>query len=332
MAQLQELQSQGLLNRADIRTMRKDIKKLRELDAASVGQVPAPAPAPQAVKPFKAPAPVKIEITSPKPVTPPESPQEKAFEQIARQDNEKMAQAKQYATEAEKQQIFRLEGQANEIKNQIQAIGAQKGSLLSLEKNQIGIKQQQQKKILEGIIQEENKVDQEIAALENKEGAITIPSEKQRLEKERGDKENQRQTIEKKRWVVEQEISKLEGAMKNLDGNARESKEEQAILTAKLAGVDNSLRRIYFAIIERQNKKTREAKIVQAPAPKLIAPKPMPAPIALPKEKTYLKDIPAPAKEKLVQTASTENEQRRRFMEDVEAWIKSSENNNQRSE
>src|SRR5438105_265657 len=113
---LKEPQGKILFKRTDIRTMKKDIKMLRELDAHKESQkimgtveTACPVLAKKIIPALKTPAPKQIA---------PAKPEEKALEQIALQDTSKMMAAKQYANEQEKQQIFALESQIAGLKKQ----------------------------------------------------------------------------------------------------------------------------------------------------------------------------------------------------------------------
>lgn len=374
-------------SRTDIRTMKKDIKALREADAISTRQtVTAAAPAPA--------APHKIKINSPQDAIPtritptgdetaptkevqttvkivaPSSEVQKAGDlvtaQRAQHDDVAIAQAKQYATEEEKQRIFALESQAAQVQEKIKALGGDKNSSLALEKNQILIAETTQKKALEQLIKEEEKIEIQIKDIETTEAQTNVPEQRQGLEQQRAAKENQRQEIEKKRWAIEKEIESLKNKIQALDANYKKFGNEEGALKANLAQINTSLRQIYFDIIDRQKNKKEEvippAKPVSAP----VMPKPAPAPEPNPRttraelssndEKPPVITPPAPVKpapvvikaekiqieadypqtkgveqssndeRKVAPAKPAEDTKQRKFMEDVEAWL--AEHNN----
>lgn len=285
-------QPQGkiLFKRTDIVTMKKDIKMLREVDLHKESEkILAPNITQAVAQPTKQPNILNVPI------------QEKVVEQLNKQDNEKMAKARPYALENEKQQIFALESQLTDIKNQLQTLGGEQEPSLNLEKNQILLKQTSQKDALESLIKEEEKIDQEIAVVEKSAKEITAPADRQHLEKERAAMENRRQEVEKKRWAVEQDVSKLDEQMKALETNYKGFGDQETTLKEKMASINDSLRTIYAGIIDRENSKP---KMPQQPAPAKAA------------EKPAFAGSSGMAKE---------NEQRRKFMEDIEAWANSSD-------
>jgi len=309
-APTQEAQGPLLFQRSDIRTMKKDIKMLRDADASSENQkitgptiASKPYTPPTVIMPTSpAPKPVKVPIASDEPQTPVRKIQEEVVSQRSKQDAVAINQAKQYATEQEKQQIFMFESQIADIKNQIKAIGGQQGPELILEKNQILLKQEQQKKILESLVFEEKKLESQIQILETREEETNVPAEKQRSEQQRGAKENERQTSEKKRWAVEQELTNLQNQLKNLDANYEKSDQEERALHNKIAQLDIKLREIYFSIIEREKNKGVATRPAQPVAPLSQNPK------------------------NEVKPESPLDAGRRKFMEDVEAWILNNKN------
>ena len=334
---LKEPQGKILFKRTDIRTMRKDMKMLREVDLHKEAEkVTAPVVAKTTPTPSmkltinEAPVAPKAPVQPQKPAAPALA-QEKAFEQIAKQDEQKMAQARPYASEAEKQQIFAFEGQIAEIKKELITLGSEKQPALNLEKNQVLLQQTAQKDILGGLIKEEEKIDQEIAVVEKSAAAISVPADRQHLERERANMENKRQEIEKKRWTVEQELSKLENQMKGLETQYGELTNQETALREEIAGINDALRTIYAGIIERENQKAKEQKTQPKKVVAPTAPTPTSSsqtneikPITPVKETdSGEKGVPEAFKEKMAQSATTENEQRRKFMEDIENWANS---------
>ncbi len=294
----QQPQGKILFKRTDIVTMKKDIKMLRELDARKEGEkILAPKTTVAPAQPVLQPKSTNIPI------------EEKVVEQIHQQDQEKMAKARPYASEAEKQQIFTLETQIADIKKQLQSLGTQEQPSLNLKKNQVLLQQEQQKKQLDELIKEEEKIGKEIAVVEKAESTITVPTERSHLERERAAMENKRQETEKKRWAAEQDLSKLNDQMKGLEANYQGFGDQETALKEKIAKINDSLRAIYAEIIQRENSKPKAVPTL-TPEPKSTPAKIVSSAFVPPKRDDG---------------AAKENEQRKKFMEDIEAWANSSD-------
>src|SRR3989338_4463787 len=132
--------------------------------------------------------------------------------------------------------------------------------------------------------------------------------------------------MEKKRWAIESDLAKLENDIKKLDDwfvifNSRGSE-----IKNKITEIENSLKEMYFGISERELekiKKTAEKKRVELEE-KERAPENKPTPLP---DKEYFKGIPVAAKEKFASSIKVEEEQRKKFMEDVEQWAAAHSNN-----
>ncbi len=394
---VKESPTKDLLQRSNIRTMKKDLARLREADSlrekqkisniqpiakpvAQIVQTEAlPKVAGQLTEPKiikkepeviikeaseakprsesadstngeKPPAPVLRENQikeNQKPVPPiapvvpvkvPASPM-----QSAGQPNDTQARAKALATEAEKQQIFLLQSQLSNLKNQINSPDAGNDPSLMLEKNKILVQKESWQKKLQSVMQEIKKLEEEYIAIENKETASTLPAEKEALQKEKLAKEEEQQNKEKQQWSIETELAKLENTIKSLDESGKQSQMAKDTIKTKMTGVDNSLKALYDSILARSQDPKPPVKKpeVSVPVPRenqaLKTPvKPQPVP------KQHIKEAPLAANpafaesskaamEKLAQSTQIEEKQRLKFMEDVERWI-AAEKNNQRSE
>ncbi len=345
----EELQAKEFLKRAEIKTMRKDLQELREVDALEErdkivkGKTMEEEKAEMEKKEEE-----KIILENPS-----------AIDLRARQQREKVLsknideersaekQIKNYAEESEKQQIFIFESQRFGLEKQIDVFEQEKESSLALEKNQILINKRMQETKLNNIIVEEQKIEEEEKLIAEKEKTSNVPSEKKSLEERRGELETKRQEIEKKRWAVEKEIKKLEDGVEKIDADYETITKEKNSLKEKIKVIDMSLRDIYSKIIKRVEDKKRGAleqqqdeaakaeqlssekkekiqreqwtKPVQVPlGHSPLGRSPTGEPMGEAKEKEFLKGVGDKMKERLDKSAKTEEEQRKKFLEDIE--------------
>ncbi|MBI3337441.1 MAG: hypothetical protein HY005_02335 [Candidatus Staskawiczbacteria bacterium] len=326
----EELQAKEFLKRAEIKTMRKDLQKMREVDALE-----------ERNKVIKGEE--KIE----------KKEEEKAIRQLAEEnkqrekvlskniENERSAekQIKSYAEESEKQQIFLFESQRLGLEKQIDVFEQEKESSLLLEKNQILIEKRTQETKLNNIIEEEQKIEKEEKFIAEKEKTSNIPSEKKSLEERRGELETKRQEIEKKRWAVEKEIKKLEDGLEKIDADSLQITKEKDILREKVRAIDMSLREIYSKIISRVEDKKRglleEQMANTATKEQLYSEKKEKIQReqwtkqgGVPREKEFLKNASDETKKRLIESAKTEEEQRKKFLENIEKQTMEEQNKN----
>ena len=376
------LQEENLIQRANIRTMRKDLKQLRESDVLRESEkiiklkIPSskPSQASIAIKPEE----IKIEQVPPSKVAPSllteniikkpdiynidtvseddekklfntpfikrsvdiKEPQIKQSSEVLIEKSQKeeniIAENKKYATEEEKQKIFLLESQKSDLERNIKLPDKSHVSNLEFEKNEILEEQKDWQKKLDILINQEQEIEAELKNTEAKENQISVPSERQSLEKTRWQLEDQRQKIEKKRWFLEQNIYTLENKIKKLNENYQSFSLEGNELKSQITKIDNTLKDIYLNILEREKSKnqksahhesheteSKEKKVIHHHTHKTNHPEI--------KEKEHLKNIshitkPAfdkssgEAIEKLEHPAKEEKEQKITFMEDVEKW------------
>lgn len=300
-----EAESKEFLNRADIVTMKKDIKRLREADAfkesAKITTAPIASQSPK--------APEILSSLDPKPKFEPRKDFVKkvpvaSVEKKGVTPIPKVSGDKTNATEDEKQKIFLLESQRAETEKQIQLING-KTPALDLEKTGIQKEREDWQKKLNPLI-----------------------------EKAETGSEEQKQAIEKERWPIETELEKAENRGKDIDAKYRELETSKSQLNQKITQIDNSLKEMYLGI-EKRTKEIEKAK--QASLQQPITPPTTPkvekqttAPVTKEPEKPYLKNVPLVAKEQLSQSANSEEEQRRKFLEDIDTWA--SFNTNQREQ
>lgn len=247
---------------------------------------------------------------------------------------DKLTEIKKYADENEKQQIFLLQSQKQNLENQLKDLAAPSEDSLILEKNNILLEQKNWQKKLAPVIQEEKENEAEQNSIEDKEVASKIPQEKQGLEKQRWALEDKMHDIEKKRWLIESELAKLEDKVKNLHETGQAHTATENSLQQGIAKINNSLQAIYDGIAKRENIKKEE---LQKPSIEKIqidskqkdqAERQNKIKSNELQEKEYFRKIPVAAKEKLASSAVVEEKQRRKFIEDVEKWAEEEKKRN----
>lgn len=266
---------------------------------------------------------------------------EKILKEPSEQERRDMEETKTFAKEEERQQLFLLESRRADLVNQIQGISKNEEPPLLLERNDILQSQQKLKEKLAPLIEEERKIEAQQKLIENKEKETNVPAEKQILEKERWKVEDERQKSEKKRWAFEQELSATEATLKSLDEKYKLIIDKQSALRASIAQIDNSLKDVYAGISKRERGKREDYLQKNQPPPtapgkggqEKIYTKPVKDPSfaqGFPKttqtpSTPVTKEVPAPVKEKFKAAVAHEEEQRSKFMEDVEKWANEEE-------
>lgn len=320
-----EQQVKEFLKRAEVRTMRKDLQRLREFDALKERDK---------IAKLKTIEEQQIEATQKQ-----ESIKQKVQENIEKQRREEVLgkntqkereaekDLKKYADEGEKQQIFLLESERVKIEDQIKDLETKKEPEIALQKSKLLSLQYAQETKLKAIIEKEEKIENEQKYIEEKESSSGISSEKKALESRRSDLEKQRQEIEKKRWAIEKDLATITDQIKAADQLSETIFNEKNVLQGKIKDIDNSLRGTYSGVISREEEKRRglreEQKMRSA---------------ELSKEHAKMNErvqreqwaglpaqagIPAPIKkgvisEKLKKSFEAEEEQRKKFMQNIE--------------
>lgn len=322
-----EQQVKEFLKRAQVRTMKKDLKKLREFDALKERDKIAKI---QTIEEQQIEAAKKQEAIKQKIA---QGVEKQKREDILGENTEKERLAekdlKKYADEGERQQIFLLESQRVALEDQVKKLETKNESALVLEKNRALLEQKDWEEKLSSLLEEEKKYEGEQKYIEQKETQSNIPAEKKGFEERRSDIEDQRQKIEKKRWAVEKELVRVADKLKEIDQNSQIIFTEKNSLNDKIKKNDDVLRVIYFNIMAKEEEKRRgndaQQKMYAAEKAKthlemnervqreqwLGIPPPV-------KGKAFLNEAPSAFKKKLEQSAPSEAEQRKQFMQDVE--------------
>lgn len=339
----EEQQAREFLKRAEIRTMKKDLRALRELDALKERDKIVKI---KTLEEQLAEQKQKIEAGTQSaqiPVPVPKKEYQAVKQVMLRgEQNEREAEKdlKQYATEEERQQIFLFESQRIELENQVDAIDKQKDPALRLDKNKLLIEKGNWDKKLSEISAEEKKLEDEQKFIAEKAQSSTIPQEKQSLEKSRWEIEEKIKQTEKRRWEAEKQIQDLEAKIGQIDKSLSLLVDEKNSLQDRVLGIDRSLRDVYSGVMARVEEKRRLEKeqltaSQQASAKaraqqreqiqrQQYAKTEVQQPDA---KKEYMNKIPVPVRKKLEKSFEAEEQQRKQFLKDVETWSNTGEKN-----
>ena len=340
----EEQQARDFLKRAEIRTMKKDLRALREGDALKerdkIAGIKTPEEQQRELQIKQEQAEVNPPSLIPAPVKPatgdkkPDSGKISGLKQVLQrsQTQERLAEKdlKNYATEQERQQIFLLESQRLAFESQMDAIDKEKIPVLKLEKNKFEIKKRELQEKIKPAIDQEEKLVSEQKVVSQKSRESVIPEQRKSLEQRRWDIEKEIQETEKKRWVLEKQIQETEEKIKGTSGFLEQLISEKNMLESKILGMDKSLREIYSGVIARvEEQRKGEAEDQKARREMLQKTKleeneriqrEQWTGINVPKKKEFLKTAPENFKQKLARSAAEEEQKRAQFLQDVESW------------
>lgn len=318
----EELQAKEFLKRAEIRTMKKDLLALREGDALQERDKIAKIRTleEQLAEKKRADTAATIAVTE-------KTAREEVLQKNEGQERTAEKDLKNFATEEERQQIFLLESQRFEFEKQVDAIDKEKGPALKLKKNQLLLQQRDLETKLNAILEQEKKLEGEQKVIIEKQQTTTVPAERKTLEESRWELDKKIQDVEKKRWESEKQIQDINTQTSQIDKSSDQLVTEKNGLRDKILGVDKSLRDIYSGVMAREEEKRRgsaqEEVARQAALSKMKAEqneqvqrqqwtgtRP-----SLPKESAQ---IPIPTKKIPTKSFEAEEEQREKFLQDVE--------------
>ena len=325
----EEQQAQEFLKRAEIRTMKKDLRKLREIDALTerdkIAQI-------KTLEEQQAEQQQKIQKTEEARAELDKDKMEGVLLENVKQERLAEKDLKNYATEQERQQIFLLESQRLSFEKQIDAIDQEKDPALKLEKNKLLLQKRDLQTKLNSILEQEKKMEGEQKVVSEKAQATTVPSQQKALEQRRWDIDKEIQEIEKQRWAVEKQIHEIDSKANEIDRSLEQLVTEKNNLRNKVLGMDKSLRDIYSSVIARVEEKRRGQSEEQKAKretlsrfraeEKEIVQREQWGGLVVPKKKEFLRSAPIDFREKLAKSAEQEEEQRKKFLENVEGWAK----------
>lgn len=326
----EELQAKEFLKRAEIRTMRKDLLRLREADSLrerdKIAQI-------KTIEEQRMEQQKKLEEQQILKQQQEKAKREEVLLMNENQEYQAEKDLKKYATEEEKQRIFLFESQRFGFQKQSEQIDREREPAVQLEKNKILLETQNWQKKLQDIVNQEKKLEDEQKAVASRAEATALPSEKKSLESRRWELDTEIQNVEKTRWAAEKQIEDLGQKVKDLDGQSLKNTSEKNVLRDKILGVDKSLREIYSGIIARIEEQKRGLAAEQVARREAMEKAKAEAnekvqrsqwggkqvnPLQGPQQsKTTQLDQRKAFKEKLESSAKKEEEQRKKFLADV---------------
>jgi len=310
----EEAQAKDFLKRAEIRTMKKDLLALREVDALKERDKIATLKTLEEQLEEKR----KAETTVAEKAAAEKAGREEVLTKNEGQERIAEKDLKNYATEEERQQIFLLESQRLALEKQVDAIDKEKDPALKLEKNKLLLQKRDQQAKLDSILEQEKKLEDEQKFIAEKEQTTTIPTQKKALEQSRWDLDKRIQDIEKKRWAVEKEIEETDTKVSQIDKSSDQNVVEKNALRDKILGADKLLRDIYSIVMLREEEKRKgqaQEQIARRETLEKVR--------AEEKEKIQREQwggLPVP-KKKIVNSFKTEEEQRKKFIQDVNEGV-----------
>jgi len=333
----EETQAKEFLKRAEIRTMKKDLRGLRESDALKERDKIAHI---KTIEEQRAEQQKKLQENEAIKTAGEKAGLEGVLQKNEGQERIAEKDLKNYATEAERQQIFLMESQRLGFEKQIDEIDKTKDPALKLEKNKILLQKSDWQGKLNAILSDEKKLETEQKYITDKQGTTTIDTERKGLEQSRWDLDKKIQDVEKKRWEVEKQIQNIDSQVANIDKSSEQLITEKNGLKNKVLGVDKSLREIYSVIMAREEEKRRGQAQEQIARREALA-----KARALENEKVqrqqrsgismkapsietgFLSKAPDSVRERIMQTSATEEEQRKQFLKDVDNWSEGKDKN-----
>ena len=319
---IEESQIKEYLQRADVKTMRKDLQRLREGEALEERERIVKLKTPEQEQTEK-------EKEEKKKTEKETMSRQEILGRGALEEKEAMGQLKEYADESEKQQIFYLEAEKLNLTKQLQTIQQEKEPPFLLEKNKFLINKRGVEKRLTEVLDQEKKIEGEQKFISESEEETTSPKQKQKLEKRRRELEEEREKIEKKRWVIEKDLEIIENQLNKNDQAFQEVLKEEDLLKQKIEGIGAQLKIIYLAISQREERKRsleKEQKTAEAleGAEEESKRKEEITRQQWKGDTTMQTPAPVSQKEKLItklkESAMKEEEERKKFLERVEKW------------
>jgi len=304
--QTEQEQAKEFLKRAEIRTMKKDLSKLREDDSLKE----------------------RDKIAHIKTL---EEQQQEVLQRNKKQEYKAEKDIKNYATEQERQQIFLFESERFKIGKEAEKIDKEKDPALKLEKNKLLLEIRAIQAKLSSVLEQEKKLEDEQKLIIEKEQTSAIPVEKRGLEQRRSELEKQIQDIEKKRWELEKQIQGIETKITTANRSSEQLVADKNALQDKILGIDKSLREIYSAVLAREEDK-KGGLLEEQKRQTGNLEKAKTAQNEKIQRQQWSHNAPETFKEKLAKSAEAEEEARKKFLQDVaQATEKEQKQNQQQS-
>ena len=327
----EESQAKEFLKRAEIRTMKKDLMALREVDSLKerdkIAKIKTLEEQLEERKKADTATTAKAEVEK--------IEREGVLEKNEGQEKIAEKDLKNYATEEERQQIFLLESQRLGFEKQVDAIDKEKDPALKLQKNELLLQKRDQQTKLNSVLEQEKKLEDEEKFIVEKEQTTTIASQRKGLQQSRGELDEKIKDIEKKRWTAEKDTQDTDNKVSQIDKSSDQLVTEKNDLRNKILGVDKSLRDIYSVIMAREEEKRagqaqeqvakREALAKTRAAQNEKVQREQWAGMPKIEDRAFLKNVAVPVKRRLAKSFEDEEEQRKKFVQDVENWAQKRE-------
>jgi chromosome segregation protein len=327
----EELQLKEFLKRAEVRTMKKDLLKLREADALQE-KAKIISKIKEAVKEKRQEAPQEAEMPQDNQAQT-KTAAEEVLQKTAEEEAGAEEQLKKYASEEEKQQIFALESQKMQLQNQLGNLKGRQEPEYLVNENELKIEKEKIEKKLRSILNEEEKIDGEINFVSEGEQQAGNQEERKKLEEKRWQLEQSRENIEKRRWEAEKDLARIDVKIEEVERAESEIISEENALQQQMDEIENSIRQIYGGVMARnkalkagqealkQKEETMAAEL-QGQEKEKIQREQYAGPKPIPKEKKFLEKVSLKMKNKFAQMAQKEDAQRKQFLKNVEEQSK----------
>lgn len=340
----EELQAKEFLKRAEVRTMKKDLLQLRESDALKerdkIIKLKTLDEQLEELKKANASA-IAAKLAAQKE----KAEREEVLQKNAGQERLAEKDLKNYATEEERQKIFLLETQRFDLEKQIDAIDKEKDPALKLEKNKLLLQKRDWQTKLNAVTAEEKKLEDEQKLIVEKSQTTTIASQRKGLEQRKWDLDKEIQDVEKKRWAVEKEIEDIDARVGEIDKSSDLLVTEKNGLRDKVLGADKSLRDIYSVVMAREEEKRKGLEAAELARKETLSKARLEekekvqrqqwsgisAKKQANEDEGYLSKAPEAVKKRLAESAKAEEEQRAKFLHDIES-LSERENTNQQQQ
>ena len=244
----EEQQAKEFLQRVEIRTMRKDLKALREGDVLKEKEK---------IAKIKTKEEITLEQGSqiPPPPLAEYKPKQTITEAgIAKNANEERAtenSLKNYATEEERERIFSLEAERLKLEDELDVSGNKDASGTELQKDKMFASKDILQKNLSQIVESQKKLEGEQKFIIDQGKQAADETQKNNLEKAVNELDEQIKTQEKRRWAIEREVKDFEDKIQNMNVLLKKNVAEVNNARQRISGINMMLRDIYSGIISR---------------------------------------------------------------------------------
>lgn len=250
----EEQQAKEFLSRVEVRTMKKDIQRLREGVALKERERIINLKTSDDIR-REMEEKLQLENSRQEEIKKQARARAEILENKANREIEASDQLKEFAGEEEKQKIFYFESEKAELEKQLQAFQKNEEAPILLKKNRLMLEREAIEEKLKPILAEEKNIENEQKLVTETEEKTNVPSDKQKLEKKRSEIEDKREKIEIKRWETENELEKIEGQIKIADGEYQKLLDSEEKLKSQIEEKNNSLKLIYLGIMKREEEK-----------------------------------------------------------------------------